>query len=461
MIELNLFRSVPPSEDPETIRRNRHTTRVYLLVLFTSLLVISMYTSLRQDTVTIIVNSPSVLTYRLLYMQYPVTLKCPCENIEVKYDKFVEQIEPDYHQVCSSDFISSKWIESLQVPLSFLTTFTYGNDFRGAARLQFMTISRFCDLSRNVVNSSLSIFRQTDLLTTRVISPTEFSVQTEALVEQFKKTMTDQFMQIVKVIQVTNLGNQLATAFSSNWRFMNKYSYRFSSAADDITDLPTLTLPEIYGADDCSCKTSSYCTKLTTIPYPTLNQTLIQTIPGLRIGCFPLDALLQSSLSCLYNKTCLNIIQAAVYYAKPISIEILTYSSFTEPNTTIEKILSQLFVSQWSHQFSFDQYFIQCAPQYCKYAYSTKFNRIYVATTLIAVFGGLSKGLHFIIFCIAFVVFKLFDLLKKKNVVEPYSQQSNTTVIDKSNSSLDIEPMSTMIKSQVVTLSIYILSFFY
>ena len=134
-------------------------------------------------------------------MQYPVTLKCPCSHIGVKYDKFVSQIEPQYHEICSSAFVSTKWMESLQLKGYFRGEFAYGNDFRTVARLQFLIISKFCALSQATVNLSLSIFHQTDFVTARVISRTEFAVQTEALFEQFKKTTADQFMQIFKLIQ--------------------------------------------------------------------------------------------------------------------------------------------------------------------------------------------------------------------------------------------------------------------
>jgi len=217
---------------------------------------------------------------------------------------------------------------------------------------------------------------------------------------------------------------------------------------------PALTREKTYGTDNCSCAIQSNCTKLSDFPIRTSNQSLRQTLQGFRIGCLPLDALLQSSLSCLYNQSCLDVMQSAIYYSKPVPVEILKYSSSMDPNTTIENILSQLFISKWFHHFSFDRYFNECAPQSCQYSYSTKFNRIYVVTTLIALFGGLTDGLHFVVSCISLLVFKLYDYLKKKknNVVAPHSQQSNIVAIDTENNALETVsmPTPTIVTEQVI-----------
>jgi hypothetical protein len=113
MVELNLFASIPPSNDPNIIRRNRNTTRVYFILLITAFFILILYTSLRQVTITVIVKSPSVSEYTELSLQYPLTLRCPCSRIAIKYNQFISQIEPQYHQICSSVFISPEWIESM------------------------------------------------------------------------------------------------------------------------------------------------------------------------------------------------------------------------------------------------------------------------------------------------------------------------------------------------------------
>ncbi len=146
---------------------------------------------------------------------------------------------------CSSTFVSSEWIKSLQIE-RYLIVFNI-NEFLASAQLQFLIISKFCNLSLKTVNLSLSTFYQTDFITASVISRSDFDLQIEALIEQFKITTADQFMRILKLIQTTNHGNQLATIFQSNWYFTVKYLPNPLKLPNELTDLPVLTQIRTYG----------------------------------------------------------------------------------------------------------------------------------------------------------------------------------------------------------------------
>jgi hypothetical protein len=421
-----------------------------------TLIIILIYTSLSRETVTIVVDSPTVSKYEHLYMQYPITLKCPCTRIAIKYNEFISQIKVEYHQICSSTFVSSKWIERSKLEGNFES---FGHEINNHfdSTLQFMMISKFCNLSQKIVDSSLSTFYQTDLVTASAISRNDFDVQTRVLIEQFKRTIVDEFMQILRLIQTTNHGNQLATAFLSNWHFTPQRSSQSWDGLGVPPDLPVLTQIKTYGIDKCSCAIQPNCSEIVTYHHRASNQSLIQPLSGFRIGCLPLDALLQSDLSCLYNQSCVTMIQAVNYYSKPIPVDTLMYSSLIEPNATIETILSQLFILNWPYNFSFDRYFNECNPQSCQYSYSTKYNRIYVTTTLIALFGGLIEGLHFITSYMALIIFKIYDHLKKKknNVVLPHSEQTNVNAIDNENNVPEVVPMPTIVTVQVIVFHFY------
>ena len=178
-----------------------------------ALIIILIYTSLRRDTVTIVINCPTVSKYEELYMQYPITLKCPCTRIAIKYNEFISQIKPEYHQICSSNFVSLKWIERLKLEGNFLSA-SVDIDNHFDSTLQFMMISKFCDLSQKTVDSLLSTFNQTDFVTANAISRSDFDVQTKVLIEQFKRTIADEFIQILKLIQTTNHANSTSNSIS-------------------------------------------------------------------------------------------------------------------------------------------------------------------------------------------------------------------------------------------------------
>jgi len=436
IVELNLFASIPPSKDPNIIRINRQTTRVYLVLLITAFFILILYTSLRQVTITAIVKSPSVSEYTELSLQYPLTLQCPCSHIAIKYNKFISQIEPQYHQICSSVFISPEWIDSMTYSSLYDGYPNPKTNFLKVARMQFQIVEKLCTLSKNMLNTSMSIFEDTDFITLDVISRDEFNVRTETIIEQFKIKAANEFMDVLKLIKVTNHGNQLATLYLSNWKVIAKYPK--PQIQENTPRINILTLPQTYGAENCSCGIQSNCSQLSELFSLIYRQPLL----GFRVGCLVLDSVLESSLACLYNQTCLDLIQTSFYLSKPVRAEILTYSPLLLPNTTIEKMLSQLFVSEWFENKSFDLYFNECAPQSCQYSYSMQYNPVYVVTTLMALFGGLTQGLHFFLYCIQLIIIKFIDRRKKKNQVAPCSNPLDVAVMDLDNNTTEMGSVS-------------------
>ena len=96
IIELNFFKS--GVNEVEVVREERWSTRVYLLLLISALVVLIIYTALGIDTIHVIVNDPSFEEFQTLQLKYAETLRCPCSQIAVKYKSFF-QIQPTYHPV--------------------------------------------------------------------------------------------------------------------------------------------------------------------------------------------------------------------------------------------------------------------------------------------------------------------------------------------------------------------------
>jgi hypothetical protein len=46
-------------------------------------------------------------------------------------------------------------------------------------------------------------------------------------------------------------------------------------------------------------------------------------------------------------------------------------------------------MEEWSTKIFYDRYFAQCAPTMCSYSYIDNANPLYVATTLLGLYGGL------------------------------------------------------------------------
>ncbi|CAF1039051.1 unnamed protein product [Adineta ricciae] len=164
-----------------------------------------------------VIQSPSVFEYKELYAQYPLTIQCRCTHIAIKCQQFISQLQPTYHEICSSVFISSEWREVLRHIAQIISGYAFGEDYRNNIAFQFEVVSILCNLS-------LTSFEQTDFFTRQVLSPTEFQVQTDTLFNQFKNTIADDFMQTLELILLINEGNQLATCSS---RSIDSIQYYF------------------------------------------------------------------------------------------------------------------------------------------------------------------------------------------------------------------------------------------
>ena len=139
-----------------------------------------------------------------------------------------------------------------------------------------------------------------------MISPVEFDLQTETIIEQFKKTTPNQFMETFQFIQTINQANQLASLFLSNWVFFLNYSDPTKPLLEGFL-IDVLAQPTTYDNGNCSCGIQSNCSTLSDFPFRLSNQSIRATLSGFLVGCYSFDALLQSTLLCLYNQTCMDI----------------------------------------------------------------------------------------------------------------------------------------------------------
>ena len=105
--EANLFKQYPSTD--RQIRYQRYATRLHICLLSVSVGILAVYTLLSESTHRETVFHPTESEYLRLAQAYPSSLSCPCTSISMPYSTFIS-IEPHYHQLCSSDLISSQWI---------------------------------------------------------------------------------------------------------------------------------------------------------------------------------------------------------------------------------------------------------------------------------------------------------------------------------------------------------------
>lgn len=64
------------------------------------------------QTITVTTKIMDTTDFVQLYEEYSETLSCPCTIINIPYKTIVSN-EVQFHSICSSDFITRRWAESL------------------------------------------------------------------------------------------------------------------------------------------------------------------------------------------------------------------------------------------------------------------------------------------------------------------------------------------------------------
>ena len=121
----------------------------------------------------------------------------------------------------------------------------------------------------------------------------------------------------------------------------------------------------------------------------------LDSVAGFVVSCFALDALLQSTLECFFDSTCLTTVLAYFPTSNITGNDILNISQTLYPfDSTIEELVNNLLIEQWSSNISFSAYYSQCAPILCTYKLLQYNSFLQILTTLLGVYGGLTVVLR-------------------------------------------------------------------
>ncbi|CAF1587064.1 unnamed protein product, partial [Adineta steineri] len=232
---------------------------------------------------------------------------------------------------------------------------------------------------------------------------------------QFISSTNNTFLSLLQTLRDTTQANTPMSAVQSAYIF-------FSDGTDGIV---LQSLVEYQ----CSCTSTPQCT----LPLQMYHYYFpIQfSIPGLRLGCFVIEGVLQSTLECFYNQTCLNSLQS--YIISPISINVIplnsSLSSQFNETSTIQEVVNELMVDKWNLSSIYENYYKECQPIKCSYSYVDRNNIVIIITTLIGLIGGLVKVLRFMIPKLVKFIPRLMKKIRKyfsssrseteNNVIEP------------------------------------------
>lgn len=334
--------------------------------------VLLLYTSLATITKTMTVTNPAMDQYLHLYSKYPQTLSCPCTKISIDYRSLLN-IQYSFHQVCTSDFITTEWIAFLDFFRSPL--YAHFKDFLLMGPQVFAGLHSFCSSITSIMSNSLSNFYSNQYVSAYVVSSELFQSQILLIIDQFRASLVTDYSLSLAIIHETTEGNALQSVQMTNYEL-----YEHNQTVR--------VRPSQY--HNCSCAYSSVCI-IPSAFYDYTNDTVVYSVPGINIGCYFIKSLLLSNLECFYSKSCVTRLQAMYWWAESLELKALDKSlkSVYTPTSSVQQLIDQLMIEEWNSSIMYDRYYNECEPVQCTYSYQTRNDAIYIITTLVGLVGGL------------------------------------------------------------------------
>ncbi|UJR12743.1 hypothetical protein I4U23_016917 [Adineta vaga] len=387
--KLNSFRDhFAPTTDEYQIKTQILATRVYLVLLTFSLVILVTYTTQINVIENVTVNNPTYNQYLNLFSIYPETLSCSCTTISIAYDQFI-YLDIIYHQICHSVYTTFAWrhlIDSTSNPHEISL------NFRNVGGPLFYVLNSFCRLTEMTVSDGIIEFNAIQLISRTVLSREIFDVQVENIIRSFISTITREFTRSRQLIRDQIQYNGIMSGLYTNFH----YTSILQEWSTDEKGCEFYTSPRIYvdQSSNCSCDDTPFCKMAAFIDDETSFH-----IPGMYYGCYIVESLLQSNLECFYNQTCIDELRRVLNSSVILNTSALdsTIQTHYEHNETIEHIVDQLMVEQWLNITSHKFYYERCQPSVCTYTYISKKNWLNVLTSIIVPIGGLNLILKSII----------------------------------------------------------------
>jgi hypothetical protein len=291
--------------------------------------------------------------------------------------------------LCSSEFITQQWIDRIGLAADIYLS----DDFSYTGSLFFITLASFCQLANKTVTNALQTFKSTQFITAQALSENIFNEQVNTVIQIFQTSTELNFYQSFDLIQFSTQTNSFLSGLFSNMIL-----------SVDIDTLFVSSAPRFYENNTCNCDTTPLCVDPLTVQDRRLNQTNSSSyfaIPGLFKGCFWVEAVRQSSLECFYQTSCISSIEEFLQIplllnnpALPLNSSVVSRFNIS---STIDQLLAKAMTEIWQQNVSHTQYFQQCKVSLCTYSTTSRFNILYILTTLIGLVGGLTKVLRLLI----------------------------------------------------------------
>ncbi len=76
---------------------------------------------------------------------------------------------------------------------------------------------------------------------------------------------------------------------------------------------------------------------------------------------------------------------------------------------TFGTLIDELFIESWINSSNYSAYFSICAPLTCQYSYVERNSILYMITTFLGLYGGLTVGLKFLVWHGLLIYWKIYQ----------------------------------------------------
>lgn len=382
------------------------STRIYIISLVIILLALTSTKVLMFSTTELVtLERPSLEQFNALNNP-----SCICSNVAIPYSIFMS-VEPEFHSICRSDFISDRWIYFISRKDKSILYRIF--DFRTTASSQFQALASICNISLTIVEQSLLQFGFNQLISIQVIPPSILQIKLETIFNEFKLNIFSVFSTYRNLVLQFIVNNQLFSGLETNFvpfyinqdGFDDVFATMGRNSYEPTSDSPycfscdsTCQVPlGIYDSVNASIFVNDYF-------YPTPGDLYEQmSIPGLVATCYPVQSMLLSTLECFYDQFCINNLTSFISLfndsnqSRPDFTALDDTTDFMR-NRTIENLFDNMMIETWSTiNMSYENYYRTCAPSVCTYSITKRNGFLEALTLVIGIYGGLIVALRLLI----------------------------------------------------------------
>ncbi|CAF4118076.1 unnamed protein product [Adineta steineri] len=395
---LNLFSPSSDSNEQENDQQRRWNitgTRIYIILIILILFIIGLILLLLEQSTMVTIPNPTKEQFERL----PINAKCSCSHISIPYRKFMS-LNTSFHQVCSSDFITDRWLNAINSKTN--TTYFAFQDFRRFGNAQFQALAAYCRLSKSYTDQSVYAVFQSTLLSPQILLKEFLQSHINATIEQLKLKTPNTFNMQLKLIINMIINNGLKPAvqtssyYSDNFEFSEIYTHTYRQTNNSQCSC---------NLNDCNQIESGISNMFGKLNLHETMSSLAWSIPGMSTGCFPGFSLLSSTLECFYNQTCVNELISYFPTSEEFKAMIINNESLCKPTSTVQSIIDNLMIENWTMNIFYDKYYSECAPSSCTYLKIFRRDFGHVLKKLISLLSSLTLILGLIIpFVIGFIM---------------------------------------------------------